>query len=155
MLGGIFFVVLLCTGIVLAQSAPASPDHPWHTSAELKIQADARNVPDTRIAIDSAKMYSLPQLIDLAEAHNPATRVSWERARAQAAGLGVAQQRAISHAGSCRTFADQSLGDVLWEPLLRPGCPRTFRWSWISITPSLTSAPAPAELTRESTASGG
>ncbi|HME35691.1 MAG TPA: TolC family protein [Candidatus Sulfotelmatobacter sp.] len=82
--------MLLCTGIVLAQSAPASPDHPWHTSAELKIQADARNVPDTRIAIDAAKMYSLPQLIDLAEAHNPATRVSWERARAQAAGLGVA-----------------------------------------------------------------
>ena len=34
---------------------------------------------------------SLPELIDLAEAHNPQTRVAWERARAQAAALGVAR----------------------------------------------------------------
>jgi outer membrane protein len=33
----------------------------------------------------------LPELIDLAEAHNPATRVSWERARAQAAALGISR----------------------------------------------------------------
>jgi outer membrane protein TolC len=39
--------------------------------------------------MDSDKTYSLPELIDLAEAHNPATRVSWERARGQAANLGV------------------------------------------------------------------
>jgi outer membrane protein TolC len=31
----------------------------------------------------------LAELIDLAEAHNPATRVDWERARAQAGALGV------------------------------------------------------------------
>ena len=34
-------------------------------------------------------MYSLPELIDLAETHNPATRDAWEHARAQAASLGV------------------------------------------------------------------
>jgi outer membrane protein len=33
----------------------------------------------------------LPELIDLAESHNPQTRVAWERARAQAAALGVAR----------------------------------------------------------------
>jgi len=33
----------------------------------------------------------LPELIDLAESHNPETRVAWERARAQAAALGVAR----------------------------------------------------------------
>ena len=68
-----------------------SPDHPWHTSTEISIEADARNIPDSRFVIDSAKTYSLSELIDLAEAHNPATRVSWERARAQAAALGVSR----------------------------------------------------------------
>jgi outer membrane protein TolC len=33
----------------------------------------------------------LPELIDLAETHNPQTRVAWERARAQAAALGIAR----------------------------------------------------------------
>lgn len=32
-----------CVAHVPAQSAPVSPDHPWHTSTELKIEADARN----------------------------------------------------------------------------------------------------------------
>jgi outer membrane protein len=41
--------------------------------------------------MDATKVYSLPELIDWAEAHNPATLVSWERARAQAAYLGVAR----------------------------------------------------------------
>jgi len=41
--------------------------------------------------MNTTKAYSLPELIDLAEAHNPATRDSWERARAQAARLQVAR----------------------------------------------------------------
>ena len=53
------------------------------------MEADATNLPDSRFTIDTAKTYSLAELIDLAEAHNPATRFSWDRARAQAAVLGV------------------------------------------------------------------
>jgi outer membrane protein len=34
---------------------------------------------------------SLAELIDLAESHNPSTRASWERARAQAANLGISR----------------------------------------------------------------
>ena len=44
-----------------------------------------------RFAIESDKTYSLAELIDLAEAHNPETRVAWENARAQAAALGIAR----------------------------------------------------------------
>jgi outer membrane protein TolC len=40
---------------------------------------------------DSSKAYSLAELIDLAEAHNPETRVAWEAAQAQAAALGIAR----------------------------------------------------------------
>ncbi|HEX8895141.1 MAG TPA: TolC family protein, partial [Terriglobales bacterium] len=37
-----------------------------------------------------AKTYSLAELVDMAESHNPETRLAWERARSQAAALGVA-----------------------------------------------------------------
>jgi outer membrane protein len=41
--------------------------------------------------MDPAKIYSLPELIDLAETQNPETRLAWGRARAQAGALGVAR----------------------------------------------------------------
>jgi outer membrane protein TolC len=41
--------------------------------------------------LDPAKTYSLAELIDLAESHNPETHFAWERARAQAAALGIAR----------------------------------------------------------------
>jgi outer membrane protein len=109
--GLISLAVLLSARSVPAQSAPVSPDHPWHSAAERQIEQDARrlsdyrpwhspgeheieavrrNLADSRFGIDPAKRYSLGELIDLAETHNPATRVAWERARAQAAALGVA-----------------------------------------------------------------
>lgn len=74
-IGGAITLLMLFTRTVPAQSAPVSPDHPWHTPTELKIEADARKIPDLRFTIDSGRTYSLPELIDLAEAHNPATRV--------------------------------------------------------------------------------
>ena len=43
------------------------------------------------LRIESDRVYSLAELIDLAEAHNPETRVAWEGARAQAAALGIAR----------------------------------------------------------------
>jgi len=52
---------------------------------------EAQRLRDSRFAIDPQRTYSLAELIDLAESHKPETRVSWERARAQAAALGVAR----------------------------------------------------------------
>ena len=85
----IAFVDLLLASSVLGQTVPASPEHPWHGSAELNMQAYAKNVTDSRFTLDQSKTYSLSELIDLAEAHNPATRAAWERARSQAAALGI------------------------------------------------------------------
>jgi len=88
---GVISFLVLSIRAVQGQSAPVSSDRPWHTSIEFKMEADASNISDSRFSVDPAKTYSLPELIDLAEAHNPATRVSWERARAQAASLGIAR----------------------------------------------------------------
>jgi outer membrane protein len=75
----------------LAQGAPVSSDHPWHGVGEQSIEADAKNFREPRFSTDPTKSYSLAELIDLAETHNPETHFAWERARAQAAALGIAR----------------------------------------------------------------
>jgi hypothetical protein len=85
-------VVLMTTiGRSVAQSPPASPGRPWHSPEERQIVTEARRVPSPPLPIDPARVYSLAELIDLAEAHNPETRVAWESARAQAAAIGIAR----------------------------------------------------------------
>ena len=76
---------------IFAQSPPPSPDRAWHSSDELQVIIDARNLLPRALRIEYDKIYSLAELIDLAEAHNPETRVAWENARAQAAALGIAR----------------------------------------------------------------
>jgi len=74
-----------------AQSAPVSADRPWHALWEKRIEGDTKNFPASRFRPDPARTYSLPELIDLAETYNPETRFAWERARSQAAALGIAR----------------------------------------------------------------
>ena len=108
----IAFVDLVLTSSVLGQTPPASPEHPWHGSAELKMQAYAKNVTHSKFTVDQSKTYSLAELIDLAQAHNPATRAAWERARSQAAALGITRSElyptlaatAISQTESVQAF---------------------------------------------------
>jgi outer membrane protein len=83
--------ILMAAIPLFAQSPPASPDRPWHTSGELEITNDAKRLRQPVFPVKPDKDYSLPELIDLAEAHNPETRVAWENARAQAAALGIAR----------------------------------------------------------------
>jgi outer membrane protein len=89
--GVISFLVLLLARITPAQTAPVSPNHSWHGPEERRIQAEAKNFSESKFELDPGKTYTLPELIDLAESHNPETRVAWERARSQAASLGVAR----------------------------------------------------------------
>jgi outer membrane protein len=76
---------------VFAQTAPLSPDRLWHGKQEQQIESDAEHFRESRFSIDPEKTYSLGELIDLAEGHNPETRVTWEAALAQLAALGVAR----------------------------------------------------------------
>src|ERR1700730_14619512 len=89
------WLVLLIAGRALAQSAPASPDRAWHSSVEQQMKNDAKPFRESRFTIEPDRVYSLSELVDLAETHNPETRVAWERARAQAATLGVARSELV------------------------------------------------------------
>jgi outer membrane protein len=84
-------VFLPCSSRTFGQTAPSSPNHPWHSSAEQQLAAESKGVRHPEFPVDPAKTYSLPDLVDVAESYNPDTRVAWERARAQAAALGIAR----------------------------------------------------------------
>jgi hypothetical protein len=99
-------------------------------------------------------VYTLPELIDLAEMHNPETRVAWETARERAAEVGIARSAffptltAVALASTIRDaalidefFHRQTLGhfraDIacrvfdlrLWRPGRRGGCWKANRIS--------------------------
>jgi outer membrane protein len=84
-------VVLLIVGRVFAQGPPVSSDHPWHSSGERQIEELAQRLRESGFSVDPGKVYSLAELVDLAERHNPETRLAWENARVRAAGLGIAE----------------------------------------------------------------
>ena len=88
--------------------APASPDTPWQVrlSEEVATQpALSRPGPSQQFTvppntavhlpshadIDPSHVYSLVELIDIAQRRNPATRVAWEQARQAAINVGIAR----------------------------------------------------------------
>src|ERR1043166_5367216 len=74
---------------------PPSRDKPWYPSHLRQYEDDLAhgNFGEKRSAveIDPAKVYDLPELIDIAERTNPQTRIAWERARQAAAAVGLSQ----------------------------------------------------------------
>src|ERR1700723_3810222 len=79
--------VLLAATIAVAQRAPVSPSQPWQGA--MQTTPPPRSVP--AFAPDPAKIYNLPELINIAEQNNPDTRVAWESAKARAADLGISK----------------------------------------------------------------
>ncbi|MBV9499183.1 MAG: TolC family protein [Acidobacteriaceae bacterium] len=79
---------LLVGATASAQQPPPTPERPWNsTSAQSQLKPRSRPAP--AFVPDRSKVYALPELIDIAERNNPATRVAWESARARAAELGI------------------------------------------------------------------
>ena len=84
------FVMAVATWFY-GQTAPANPEHLWNSPYEQQIQTQNQSLPAPKFTVDASKAYSLAELVDLAEQHNPETRFAWERAKAQAAALGIAK----------------------------------------------------------------
>jgi outer membrane protein len=82
--------MLVAEGVSHAQKAPSVPDHPWDaSSARRQLTPPPRHLPSQ--GLDPAKIYTLSELVNIAEQNNPDTRVAWENAKARAADLGIAQ----------------------------------------------------------------
>jgi outer membrane protein len=94
-----------------------SPNLPWHSSQESSIRDEAKQVASEKFTVNASSTYSLAELIDLAESHNPETRVAWERARSLADAFGVARSElyptlvavALSQTSRQQAFLNTSL----------------------------------------------
>src|SRR5260221_7207210 len=113
--GVIWFLILLLPRITHAQTDPMSRKHSWRAPEDRRIQAEAKTFSESKFEVDPGKAYTLLELIDLAESHNPETRVAWERARAQAAAWGIARSElypTVASAALAGVDRDQAyLGD--------------------------------------------
>jgi outer membrane protein len=76
---------------LFAQSPPASPNRPWHSPEERILAGEGKGYRQVAALPPSGKAYSLAEVIDFAESHNPETRVGWESAIAQGEALGIAR----------------------------------------------------------------
>ena len=71
--------------------APAPESAPKSNSYVLPSNPKAAGEPGVPADLDKTHPYSLPELIDIAQTHNPATRVAWENARTAALAAGIAK----------------------------------------------------------------
>jgi outer membrane protein len=87
-------VLLACSALptwLIAQSAPPAPGAVWQPKGTQKLDKDLAAKPGNPVSLDAEKAYTLAELVDLAEQHNPETRVAWETAKSRAAALGIAR----------------------------------------------------------------
>jgi len=87
---------LLIAGVLFvpelrAQKTPPSPNLPWHSKEEREAAKQLAADRQPTWSIDPEKIYTLPELIDLAELHNPETQAAWHRARVRADELDIAR----------------------------------------------------------------
>ena len=83
----------------------------------------AHAIPAGKIAaLDPTHLYSLAELVDVAEHNNPRTRVVWERAKQKAEQLGIAKSAYFPVLTGIATFADERI----IEPFPQPIAPRGY-----------------------------
>ena len=76
---------------LIAQTAPAAPGAPWQSKDVQSVKRELTAIPYESTKLEADKAYTLGELIDLAELHNPETRIAWEGAKSKAAALGIAR----------------------------------------------------------------
>ena len=125
---GIMFGMLLVTGVVCAQKAPAAPDRPWHVTPGQQPSTPAR--PASAITPDPGKTYTLPELVNFAEQNNPRTRVAWENAKARAADLGV-EKSTLYPTLAAAALAQSARNNIFFAPAFYRQTTETFSPAFI------------------------
>jgi outer membrane protein len=109
----VIFIILYAPLIAVSQQAPAAPDRPWDGVPNGQSGVPSRPVP--AFVPDPLKMYTLPELVDVAEQNNPETRVAWENAKMRAADLGVSKA-SLYPTLAALALADTSRGQLFLSP---------------------------------------
>jgi outer membrane protein len=115
---------LLFLSLLLALSAARAPGQCAGKVSSPAAVADcaARETPREGAAVlDPAHPYTLAELIDVAEHHNPTTRTIWERAKQKARELGVAKAAYYPELEGLAAFGDRRLINPFPKPLAPRG----------------------------------
>lgn len=128
MTAALLLLAMLPAGLI-AQGTPPAPGIIWEPRGAQALAKEPAAKPHDNIALAPDKTYTLAELIDFAEQHNPETRVAWEAAKSKADELGIARSSlyptltAVALAVSLRTasligeyFHRQTEG--VFEPIL-------------------------------------
>jgi outer membrane protein len=94
------------------QDIPKSPTAPWRSARQGEFVQRLERNREQPYAIEVNHAYTLSELIDLAESHNPDTRVAWQSAKARAESLGIAKSAlfpTISASVLARTWRQNTL----------------------------------------------
>ena len=133
---GLLSVVVLLAGCATSSIdlAPPAPDVPWTPSTSSGGEIIAGATPSTTAPrsnsyvlpsnakaagqapapakLDKSHAYTLAELIDLAQSHDPSTRVAWENARDAALATGIARAAYLPSLSASVVGAYQTGGDV-------------------------------------------
>jgi outer membrane protein len=90
---GAVALLAMCSSTALSQLAPPSPSAAWAPPDTEKYKQAMPGIPLPRSPIDSQRVYTVAELIDIAESTNPETRIAWEQAKQQAAALGITKSQ--------------------------------------------------------------
>jgi outer membrane protein len=126
-----FAVAMLCAlRCAQGQLISGEVEQPWQPPSGFASKQREAAEQDLRTRIDADHPYTLLELVDLAERHNPSTRAAWENARAAAARLGIARSdllpavNAVALTNTTRegilfddVFVQQTLG--IFQPMLQ------------------------------------
>jgi outer membrane protein len=98
------------------QKPPMTPNEPWlpdHHTMERHLTA----VPVHEASLEDGHVYSLGELIDIAESNSPATQAAWNRAKVTAATVGIAKSElypTIIALAAGRTYVNAQLYSMTW-----------------------------------------
>jgi outer membrane protein len=115
---------VLSLSLALAFSAARAPGQcaGTVTSPAAVANCAAREIPREGPAVlDPVHPYSLAELIDVAEHHNPSTRTIWERAKQKARELGLAKAAYYPDLDGLAVFGDERLINPFPKPLAPRG----------------------------------
>jgi len=96
----------------IVAGAPPAAHAPSSNSYVLPSNARAAGQAPAPANLDRSRAYTLPELIDLAQSHNPSTRVAWENARDAALASGIARTAYLPSLSASVVGAYQTGGDI-------------------------------------------
>src|SRR5260370_39392257 len=109
----VIFLILQAPLVSVSQQAPSTAERPWEPMPNRRPDVLPRRIPE--FVPDPLKVYTLPELVDVAEQNNPETRVAWENAKARAAELGVSKASLYPTLAAV-ALADTNRSQIFFSP---------------------------------------